>query len=534
MMPIQNVVPSRYPATITYALIAANCLVFLFQATLNPIEERLFLQAFALIPARYFEILAEGNGSLELADFLPFLTMMFLHGGWLHLILNMWTLWLFGPTLEDRLGHGRFLLFYMLCGLFASFAHVVSSPTSIVPALGASGAIAGVLGCFVRLFPWARIIVLVPVLFVPFFFEIPAVVFAGFWFLVQLFQGAIQLFMPSPGGGVAWWAHIGGFVAGLMPIGRALCTQLPRLLPGRGHLWIQRVGKTIVAQPTRTQVMSVGDIFWIFFMITALQPVIRQRMLEAMRTRKIAQIERERDSRVIMLVHRQETMRLLGFPLVRYIDINDSEEVLRAIQLTDDDVPLDIILHTPGGLVLAALQIARAIREHKAKVTVFVPHYAMSGGTLIALAANEIVMTKHSVLGPIDPQVGQAPAASLIKVVDEKPIGRIDDETLVMADVGRKAIEQLKQAATDLLKGHIPDEKATELAAKLSTGTWTHDYPIFFATARELGLPVSTDMPKRILELMQLYPQPVRSQGGASGVEYLPVPRQREAAREQA
>jgi ClpP class serine protease len=105
--------------------------------------------------------------------------------------------------------------------------------------------------------------------------------------------------------------------------------------------------------------MSVGDIFWIFFMITALQPMIRQRMLEAMRTRKIAQVESERNSRVIMLVHRQETMRLLGFPLVRYIDINDSEEVLRAIQLTDDDVPLDIILHTPGGLVLAALQIAR-------------------------------------------------------------------------------------------------------------------------------------------------------------------------------
>jgi ClpP class serine protease len=280
-------------------------------------------------------------------------------------------------------------------------------------------------------------------------------------------------------------------------------------------------------------VMSVGDIFWIFFMVTALQPVIRQRMLEAMRTRKIAQIESERDSRVIMLVHRQETMRLLGFPLVRYIDINDSEEVLRAIQLTDDDVPLDIILHTPGGLVLAALQIARAVREHKAKVTVFVPHYAMSGGTLIALAANEIIMTKHSVLGPIDPQVGQAPAASLIKVVEEKPIERIDDETLVMADVGRKAIEQLKQSAADLLKGHIPDEKATELAAKLSTGTWTHDYPIFFTTARELGLPVSTDMPKGILELMQLYPQPVRSQGGA-GVEYLPVPRQREPAREQA
>jgi ClpP class serine protease len=127
--------------------------------------------------------------------------------------------------------------------------------------------------------------------------------------------------------------------------------------------------------------MSFIDIFWLFFMLSALQPVLHQRMLEAMRMRKIASLERKRSSRVILLVHRQETMRLLGFPIMRYINVDDSEEVLRAIHMTDDDVPLDIILHTPGGLVLAALQIARAIRGHKAKVTVFVPHYAMSGGT---------------------------------------------------------------------------------------------------------------------------------------------------------
>jgi ClpP class serine protease len=193
--------------------------------------------------------------------------------------------------------------------------------------------------------------------------------------------------------------------------------------------------------------MSIGDIFWLFFMFTALQPMLRQRMLEAMRTRKIAQFEGKRNSRVILLVHRQETMRLLGFPMVRYIDINDSEDVLRAIQMTGDDVSLDIILHTPGGLVLAALQIAQAIYEHKSKVTVFVPHYAMSGGTLIALAADEIVMCKHSVLGPIDPQLGQSPAASLLKVIEQKPIAEIDDQTLVLADVGRKAIAQVKQAA---------------------------------------------------------------------------------------
>jgi ClpP class serine protease len=151
---------------------------------------------------------------------------------------------------------------------------------------------------------------------------------------------------------------------------------------------------------------SISDLFWVFFIIIALQPMIRQWIVNSARTRKIMQIESKRGSRVILLVHRQETMRLLGFPILRYIDINDSEEVLRAIQMTGDDVPLDIILHTPGGLVLAALQIARAIGDHKAKVTVLVPHYAMSGGTLIALAADEIVMSRYAVLGPVE--IGRA------------------------------------------------------------------------------------------------------------------------------
>jgi ClpP class serine protease len=277
--------------------------------------------------------------------------------------------------------------------------------------------------------------------------------------------------------------------------------------------------------------MSIGDLFWLFFMFTAIQPMLRQRMLEAMRVRKISQLESERKSRVILLVHRQETMRLLGFPVARYIDINDSEEVLRAIQMTDDEVPLDLVLHTPGGLVLAALQIAKAVRDHKSKVTVFVPHYAMSGGTLIALAADEIVMCTHSVLGPIDPQLNQLPAASILKVVEEKPMARIDDETLIMADVGRKAIGQVKQAASELLERRLPAEQASALAEKLASGLWTHDYPIWASTARALGLTVSTDMPDAVLELMKLYPQPVRTQN-AGGVEYLPVPRQKEVARE--
>jgi ClpP class serine protease len=270
--------------------------------------------------------------------------------------------------------------------------------------------------------------------------------------------------------------------------------------------------------------MSIGDLFWLFFIFSAIQPMLRQRMLEAMRARKIAQLERERKSRVILLVHRQETMRLLGFPIARYIDINDSEDVLRAIQMTDADVPLDLVLHTPGGLVLAALQIAKAVREHKGKVTVFVPHYAMSGGTLIALAADEIVMCEHSVLGPIDPQLGESPAASLIKVVGEKPVAKIDDRTLVLADVGRKAIAQVKQAASELLTRRLSAEQANTIAEKLTSGTWTHDYPIWASTANSLGLPTSTDMPDDVLQLLTLYPQPVRMQGGG-GVEYLPVER---------
>jgi len=272
----------------------------------------------------------------------------------------------------------------------------------------------------------------------------------------------------------------------------------------------------------------VWQLLWIFFMASALQPVIQQHVLEAARRRRIWRFERTRGSRVIVMVHRQETMRLLGFPVVRYIDINDSEDVLRAIRMTDPGVPIDIVLHTPGGLVLAALQIARALREHPAKVTAFVPHYAMSGGTLICLAANEIVMSSHAVLGPVDPQLGESPAASLIKVVEQKPIERINDQTLIFADIGRKAIEQVRKSVRELLHGRVSDEKAEELSHKLSEGTWTHDYPISAAEAKAMGLNASTNIPAEILELLSLYPQPMRTQGG--GVEYLPVPRQRQTS----
>ncbi len=268
--------------------------------------------------------------------------------------------------------------------------------------------------------------------------------------------------------------------------------------------------------------MTPMDIFWIFFMMTALQPVLKQKMLEAARQRTIAKIEKERGSRVILLVHRQETMSLLGFPVMKFIDINDSEQVIRAIHMTDSTVPIDIVLHTPGGLVLAALQIARAVKDHKAKVTAFVPHYAMSGGTLIALAADEIVMDKHAVLGPVDPQMGQSPAASLLKVLEKKPIEKVEDHSIVMADIAEKALRQMKLNVTDLLADNMGREKAEKLAQLLSQGTWTHDHPISWNEAKAMGLPIKTDMPPIFYELMSLFPQPIKRE---PTVEFLPIPR---------
>ncbi len=275
--------------------------------------------------------------------------------------------------------------------------------------------------------------------------------------------------------------------------------------------------------------MDLGQIFWLFFVLSALQPVIKQRLLENSRQRLLARLERQRKTRVILLVHRQETMSLLGFPIMRYIDINDSEDVIRACVMTDPEVPVDLVLHTPGGLVLAATQIARAIRDRKGKVTVFVPHYAMSGGTLIALAADEIVMSPHAVLGPVDPQLGQYPAASLLRAVSRKPVAEVDDQTLILADVAEKAVVQLRESARELLTRSQTSEKAKELAELLATGTWTHDFPITLDVATRLGLKVSSDMPAEILQLMSLFPQPLRRQ---PSVEYIPVPRHADRTRD--
>lgn len=274
--------------------------------------------------------------------------------------------------------------------------------------------------------------------------------------------------------------------------------------------------------------MDFLSLFWIFIILSSLQPLLRKKMLESARIKLLEKIELKRNSRVIAFIHRQETMSFLGFPLMKYIDIHDSEEILRAIKLTDKNIPIDLILHTPGGLVLASEQIANALKKHPAKVTVFVPHYAMSGGTLIALAADEIVMDENAVLGPLDPQLGTKPAASILKILEQKPVDKINDDTLILADLAKKAISQIKALIINLLKDKMDLQKAEHIADTLATGKWTHDYPITVEQAKDLGLNVNNDMPEEVYQLMALYPQSVQSR---PSVEYIPLPKTKEDAR---
>ena len=267
--------------------------------------------------------------------------------------------------------------------------------------------------------------------------------------------------------------------------------------------------------------MGFLDVIWILFIISAVSPIVQRRALEAKRINALRRIEEERGSRVIALIHRQEILSLFGFPLMRYIDIQDSEEIIRAVKLTDDSIPIDIILHTPGCLVLAAEQVAHALLKHPARVTVFVPHYAMSGGTLIALAADEIVMDENAVIGPVDPQVGSFPAASIIKAVESKPVEKVDDETLILADVSRKAIRQVQKCVEKILLEKMNKSAARKLAATLSSGKWTHDYPITFEEASELGLTVSSQIPEDIFNYMTMFPQPTTRR---PSVQYVPLP----------
>jgi ClpP class serine protease len=268
-----------------------------------------------------------------------------------------------------------------------------------------------------------------------------------------------------------------------------------------------------------------SSLFFVFFALMVLQPLLMGRWNAMQRAQAIRALEKSQASRVITMIHRQEKRSIFGFAVSRHIDLEGAQTIIAAIKETPDDMPIDLVIHTPGGLVLAAMQIARAVEAHKAKVTVYVPVYAMSGGTLIALAADEIVLGEFSMLGPIDPQIAGFPAASIVKARDSKPIESVFDLTLVLADMGEKALAQVKRGAIKLLKPRMEQAAAEALADKLAGGHWTHDYALTATEACALGLPVKVGMPQEVMALMKLYPQPIQQ----SGVEYLPIdlPRQR-------
>ncbi len=276
--------------------------------------------------------------------------------------------------------------------------------------------------------------------------------------------------------------------------------------------------------------VGLGDIvwllFWLLFLYAMLEPLLAMKRLEAARMAVIRRMEEKYGWRVITMIHREERISFFGIPIQRFITIDDSEAVLRAIRTTPPNKPIALIIHTPGGLALAAAQIARALRNHPAKKIVIVPHYAMSGGTLIALAADEIRMDPNAVLGPLDPQLSMGPqgpvvpAPSLVKVAKLKG-DKASDVTLVMADVAEKAIAEMQEHIVELLRDRMGEEKAREIARILTEGRWTHDYPITVEKAKQLGLPVNTDVPPEVYELMELYPQ---APGNRPGVEYIPQP----------
>lgn len=230
MIPIQDTIQSRSMPLVTWGIIILNSIVFLYELSLPPEQLEALIAALGMVPARL---------SVDADAYWTLLTSMFLHGGWVHIIGNMWVLYLFGDAVEDRMGPARYLVFYLLCGLAAGLTHYFTNSASTMPSVGASGAIAGVMGAYFVMFPMARVITLVPIFFFPFFFEFPAVVFLGIWFASQLFNGALSLISTQYYEGVAWWAHVGGFVAGmvLLPLFKKSPKQYRRFYPDEYWPW---------------------------------------------------------------------------------------------------------------------------------------------------------------------------------------------------------------------------------------------------------------------------------------------------------
>ena len=270
----------------------------------------------------------------------------------------------------------------------------------------------------------------------------------------------------------------------------------------------------------------INNIWILLFVFLFLVPMLQRYYLQTARKSVLGKLGKSRGTQVITLIHRQETISFLGIPLARYIDIDDSERVLRAIRAAQKDVPIDIILHTPGGLALAATQIAMALKAHPSKKTVIVPHYAMSGGTLIAFAADSIIMDPHAALGPVDPQLGDAqgsyPATSLLLVASKKKIDEMDDKTLIYAEEARKAMEQMRALLRKILEEKCGGENLETIIEEFVSGKYTHDHPFMAEQARSLlGECVETAVPEEVYALMDLY----RMEAGRSrpGVEYVPL-----------
>ncbi|MCB0833444.1 MAG: rhomboid family intramembrane serine protease [Bacteroidetes bacterium] len=213
MIPLRDTVPSYSYPVVTVTIIVLNAFVWIFELLLGP-DLAVFIAHFGIVPAKYFW-LADNQPFAVVDRFLPFLTSMFLHGGWMHVIFNMWYLWIFGDNIEDRLGHARFVLFYLAAGIGAGIFHLLINSDSAVPTIGASGAIAGVMGAYFVLFPHSRVLTFIPIFFFFQIVEIPAVFFLGFWIFIQFFQGGVSL-LSANSGGVAWWAHFGGFAIGAL------------------------------------------------------------------------------------------------------------------------------------------------------------------------------------------------------------------------------------------------------------------------------------------------------------------------------
>ena len=230
MLPIRDTVRSRAFPLMNWTIILINVVMFLYETSLSEPALRHFIAVYGMVPARLWHAPAAAWPTL--------FTSMFLHGGWFHLLSNMWILYIFGDNVEDRMGSGRYLVFYLMSGLVAGLVQAGVQPGSLIPTVGASGAIAGVLGAYMLFYPRGRVLTMVPMLFFVTFVEVPAWIFLGFWFVTQLYSGWMAL-LPNAAqamGGVAWWAHIGGFVFGLL-FARLFVRRVHRVFPDDFYRW---------------------------------------------------------------------------------------------------------------------------------------------------------------------------------------------------------------------------------------------------------------------------------------------------------